>query len=189
MPTFLCGHGNWHLEDGFARVPSGTQVTFYTQNAKTLFLPEALKILEGTTQFQDSQLDIYHEGQSVPNMTLSDGGPEWRAKFELSAKKRSDAYKLIFADKDNPKKLSDVMQFLEGEQLVWVACRALALDKISGLVGGEKVLVGPRIGVNVRENPTTLYSAYIASKGEAPKNVDKGTFRGFMPPGWNVAKP
>jgi hypothetical protein len=36
------------------RVPEDTRVTFYTQNAKTLWIQEAVKILNGTTQFNDS---------------------------------------------------------------------------------------------------------------------------------------
>ncbi|MGA7318522.1 MAG: putative adhesin [Silvibacterium sp.] len=189
MPTFLCGHGNWHLKDGFARVPTGTQVTFYTQNAKTLYLQEALKILDGTTQFTEGQRDVYKTGQAVPNMTLSDGGADWRAKFELAAKSQTGPYKLVFADEGHPKKLSEIMTFLEGEELVWVACRAVRLNKVSMMKGQERVFVGAKLGVNVRENPTTFFSAYVTKGMAAPTNINKEEFRGFMPAGWNAPKP
>ena len=189
MPTFLCGHGNWHLKDGFARVPTGMQVTFYTQNAKTLYLQEALKILDGTTEFTEGQRDVYKAGQAVPNMTLSDGGEDWRVKFELAAKNQTGPYKLVFADKDHPKKLSEIMTFLAGEELVWVACRAVVLNKVFIKQDPIKIFVGPKLGVNVRENPTTFFSAYV-SKGMAPPTaINKDEFRGFMPAGWNARKP
>ena len=188
MPTFLCGHGNWHLKDGFARVPTGTQVTFYTQNAKTLYLQEALKILDGTTEFTASQQDVYKAGQAVPNMTLSDGGADWRAKFELAAESRTDPYKLIFADAGHPKKLSDIMTFLPGEQLVWIACRAVVFNKVTKKEGNVKVFVGAKLGVNVRENPSTFFSAYVSKGMNPPTNIPKDEFRGFMPAGWNNEK-
>jgi hypothetical protein len=62
------------------------------------------------------------------------------------------------------------------------------LKKVIGKVEGENVVVGARIGVNVRENPTTVYSAYIASVGQRPTDIRKATFRGFMPAGWSIAK-
>jgi hypothetical protein len=186
MPTFLSGHGNWYPVDGFARVPTDMRVTFYTQNAKLLWAEEAVKILDGTTQFQ--QLDVYEALQAVPNMTLTDPGPSLKAKFQMAVERRTDAWKIVFADPGNPKKLADIMLALKGEELVWVACRELHLKKVVGRLGNENVSVGPKIGVNVRENPTTLYSAYMASYGRAPSNVDKGTFRGFMPPTWSIPK-
>jgi hypothetical protein len=42
--------------------------------------------------------------------------------------------------------------------------------------------------VNVRENPTTIYSVYISSGSNKPEAVDRATFRGFMPPSWNLTK-
>jgi hypothetical protein len=99
MPTFLCRHGNWYPKTDLPRVPEDTRVTFYTQNAKTLWIQEAVKILNGTTQFNDS-------------------------------------------------------------------CRR---SKDRGQYPGE--------------------SDYIASVGGRPTDVQKSTFRGFMPAGWSVPKP
>ena len=124
----------------------------------------------------------------MPEMTLSDAGPEWRTKFELAAATRKDNWKLVFADPGNPKKLSAIMTALKGEELVWIACRELHLKKVIGKVGNENTVVGARLGVNVRENPTTLYSAYIASVGGRPTDIQKSTFRGFMPAGWSIRK-
>jgi hypothetical protein len=188
MPTFLCGHGNWYPVDGFTRVPPDTKVTFYTQNAKTLWMQEAVKILDGTTQFTERQLDVYTASQAVPQMTLSDAGADWRAKCELAASHRTDAWKLVFADAGSPKKLGDIMNALKGEELVWVACRELHLKKVIGMVAGQNTVVGANLGVNMRENPTTLYSAYVCASGGRPGNHDKATFRGFMPAGWNIPR-
>ena len=187
MPTFLCGHGNWHVKDGYACVPAKTEVKFYTMNAKTLDIEEALKILNGTTGFAGDQCEIRGEFRYVPNMTLTDVGPESRARFELAARQRTDDYKLVFADKDHPKKLNDIMTFLKGEQLVWLACRKLALRTVSGKLNGEKVFVAARLGLNVKENPNTFYSAYVSSRTR-PTDIEKKEFRGFMPAGWNIPK-
>lgn len=188
MPTFLCGHGNWHVRDGFACVPANTQVTFYTQNAKTLDIGEALKILNRTTEFTEEHCDIRGEYRFVPNMTLSDFGKESRARFELAAEKQTGPYKLIFADHDNPKKLSDIMTFLRGETLVWLACRALRLNKVEMRDGGKRVFVGARLGLNVKENPNTFYSAYVSQGMDRPKEIEKKKFYGFMPAGWSAPK-
>jgi hypothetical protein len=189
MPTFLCGHGMWHPKEGYTQVPAGSKITFYTNNIKKLYQEEALKILDGSTQFDPDKLDVREALASVPEMTLSDAGAEFRQKCELAAKRRTrDAWKLVFADAGNPKKLSEVFRSLPAEELVWVACREVELKKVI-VHGARSTFAGALIGVNLRENPTTLYSAYIVGGSGRPEAVDKGTFRGFMPPSWNIPRP
>jgi len=194
MPTFLCGHGLWNLKDGFTRVLANNQVTFYTKNSKTLWMQQDYRILSGTVEFSDKDIDVYGPSTSVPDMTLSHVTPAQRAEFEASAKRRQGPYKLIFADPGHPKKLSGIMAALPGEGLIWLACREVAFKKV---IRGANDLIGARIGVNVRENPTTYYSAFIANTDNPPNvpgvpgparinYVDRGTWRGFMPPSWNI---
>ncbi len=190
MTIFLCGHGNWHLKDGFTVVPANTKVTFYTKNAKTLWIQEAYKVLNGTTQFTENDLDVYGPHSSVPDMTLSAVSAQQRSEFELHAKGRPGNWDQIFADPGHPKKLSTIMGLhtMQGNDLVWLACREVNFNRV--LQGGNK-LVGVQLGVNVRENPTTYYSAYIANRentGAQINYVNKSSFRGFMPAGWNVPK-
>jgi hypothetical protein len=193
MPVFLCGHGTWHLADGFTRVPAGTQITFYTHNAKTLHLPEALKVLDGTTEFTDGQKDVYKAGMGVPNMTLSALTLEQRMRFEQAATQRTDSFVLIFADPDNPKRLSEIMTpsgMGEGNKLIWLACRKVKLEEVKGRVDGQLMYAGARIGVNVRDSPATFYSAKFpsASSRSAPTDQEKKEFRGFMPAGWSLPR-
>ena len=47
MKIFLCGHGGWNPGDGYAKVPAGSTLTFYTQNAKLLKGGDDYKVIAG----------------------------------------------------------------------------------------------------------------------------------------------
>lgn len=171
MTIYFAGHGDWQVKDAdvpWAKVPRGTTMYFYTENAKTLSTAAMtmIAIERGeSAEVAPTGNDILGEAngefgayQTVPNYTLYPDTPEKNAVVEFVI----GAGNVIFVDAptqlctgvgDDGRACIDsglpvhtcgglfADPRVAGQDVVWLACRALGLDD----AGGEA------IGVNAMD--------------------------------------
>jgi len=142
MPTvYLAGHGSWNIaEDGFAVVPRGVTVTFYTESMKNMFTDDMFAIIAGTYKGEVKQL--YEPGSQVPNYTLyPDTVNEARCRQILKARVerlrvhsgRTPPLGLMMPVAGQKSLLSQLMSIMApGTNLIWSACRFTELADTGG---------------------------------------------------------
>jgi hypothetical protein len=122
---FLTGHGGWLPGDGFFGLPSGTTVTFYTENAKLMLASDVYKIVEGT--YTQPPAQVIKQQMSCQNMTLyPDDDSEIQPTLSALAK-NAEGDKCDVIRVTQPMKLRQIVDAFPGGDFVWACCRDLSL--------------------------------------------------------------
>ena len=185
MPmVYLAGHGSWDIKtNGFATVPNGVSVTFYTESMKNLFTSDMFAIISGTYTGEVKQ--VFEPGSQVPNYTLHpDTTNEARCRHLLKTrvdKARTDAGvapKLglmmpIAGQTSTLGKLLSIMQ--PGTNVVWCACRYTELKDVGGKsvgVNGAQGTYGNRDKQGKLGRGDIYFNPGAANASMADKGVD-----------------
>jgi hypothetical protein len=144
MKIFLCGHGGWNPGDGYTKVPKGSTITFYNQNAKLLKGGDDYKVIQGS--FWGQADSVVREFHTCPNMRLYPDNP---AVVAYSESIKQNGTRLLWSNAANGMLLSDIFAANAGNDFVWACCRHVKLRE----QGGEA------LGVNLVEerNKFTKY--------------------------------
>jgi len=122
---FFFGHGGWDprkQKTGFTAVPPGTTFSFYTEANTLMTLEFGLKLIAGTAKLQPDQR--FEEFKSCPNMTLY---PAKEFHGQVSQANAASGATVIVANQ--PLHLSDLFLRYSGNDIIWIACRALELKE------------------------------------------------------------
>jgi hypothetical protein len=137
--VFLSGHGGWHPNQGYAKVPANCTVYFYTHFAKLLMTGMERQILRG----EYKQVERTHtEFNMVPNMKLY-GQPEaWTKSAEENLSEAAwgkSSTIIALDDEDDETTLSEIFAELnEGPRVPeelhfhWLCCSHVGLKSAGG---------------------------------------------------------
>jgi len=141
------GHGKWHpKDDGFFSLPKGVSVDFYSEGGKSLWSGFTYEYLTGSSRAltggaPDSTITEY---RSTPNYTLSelsqsqyDSAQKYFTQGTLAI--NQDYTVLIRKPGSKNVKLAVLCALaseLKCAKIVWLACRAVDLEKVGGLALG-----------------------------------------------------
>jgi hypothetical protein len=120
---YFFGHGGWDprgQESGFTTVPSGSTFSFYTEANTLMTLKFGCELIEGTAKGEPDQK--FAQFQSCPNMTLYPA-PEFHGHVG-QAMAKSGATVIVA---NQALKLKDLFLKYPGQDIVWIACRALEM--------------------------------------------------------------
>jgi hypothetical protein len=147
---FLCGHGGYNPADGWATVPRGSTITFYTPHQKLLKGGDDYKIIQGT--FGQQPDSVIREFRTCPNLRLYPDDPTVIAHSESI---KQGGTTLYWSTEANGQKLSDILA--PGNTYIWAACRHVSFKNAS---------FGEKYGVNLVEEGGGKYSKfdYVAMK-------------------------
>jgi len=121
---FFFGHGGWdprNQKSGFATVPGGSTFSFYTEANTLMTLKFGCDLIAGTATGGPEQK--FEQFQSCPDMTLYPA-PEFHGHVSQAMAKSGST--VIVANK--PMRLSELFLRYPGDDIVWIACRALELN-------------------------------------------------------------
>lgn len=125
MKYFLTGHGGWTPEDGFFSLPTGTTVTFYTDNAKLMISSDVYKILEGS--YKGEPVQVIEQLKMCQNMTLYPDDDSEIPPTVAAINRNPLGAKCDALNVDAPTKLKDIVAAFPGSDFVWACCRDLSL--------------------------------------------------------------
>lgn len=133
---FLSGHGGWVPSQGYAQVPKGCKVHFYTHFAKNLITGMEHKILSGSYNTIERTIE---EFRVCPNMRLSPQPDDWTETAERKLATRNDPdCHLIVCDPGEPVTLDELFEEFsdqelgDGAEFHWLACQTLSLAQVGG---------------------------------------------------------
>lgn len=141
--TYLAGHGQWNLRDGYTEVPAGCTITFYTEFSKNLFTADMKAIIGGT--FAGTPKLVVWEYRSCPNYVLSGDSVSLAACQQLLTGRNDPNLGLImFATGE--RKLSDLFADYKARSahtdFIWCACRYTSLHDAGGKAVGVNAAQG-----------------------------------------------
>jgi hypothetical protein len=165
MAIYLSGHGSWEVQEQdtpWAKVPRGTKIHFYTENAKTLRTAAMVVIavergdtpLPAAGDLLGETNGTFEQYKSCPNYTLFPDTPDKNQVIEAvigtgnvifvnAAKplctgiRKKDGKRCM--DSDDPLHDCDGLfadPRVVGQEIVWLACRALGLEDVGGRATG-----------------------------------------------------
>ena len=135
---FLSGHGGWKPEYGYATVPRGVSVYFYTHFAKTLMTSMEKLILTGAYTTTDR---IVGELSQCPNMQISGQPDAWTTASEAHLNKAywGDESMVLGVPEGEKGRLADFFAMASGAMaqgdkvaIHWIACSTLQLKQVGG---------------------------------------------------------
>ena len=166
MIYFLTGHGGWKPKDGYFDVPKGTEVKFYTQNAKLMLSTDVYKIVDGS--YTGDPTSVVGEFRKCQDMTLYPDDEEFKGPTDAACKKNPNKDARVVRLK-NAALLSQVIEhFGAGHTYVWACCRDLSLrstatqvydPKSQKFVPGTGTKIATQAGINAGQvvTPTPTY--------------------------------
>jgi len=154
--VYIVGHGAWGPTDGYAKVPAGCTVSFYTEFAKTMSGEDADRIVAGTVNRKPHR--TVGEFKMVPNMRYTPDDEENMNDF--FAEKQPGTI-LVYTSDLGGKTLEDVFNTMSVRNvndwdIHWTACAALQL-KATGY-DDAKFVGNPTTGVNLTELDDGYYN-------------------------------
>ncbi len=156
MPLYLVGHGGWNVINSafpYAKVPRGTSISFYTENAKLLGVttaPEIAKLAAADALGESN--GTFEQYKPVPNYTLSplDDYTRWFYGEVIPGCVPVDVDTPLCTGEgdDGPCIESDdplhtctgLFATYAGQEIVWLACRAMMLRPAGGAAAGVNTL-------------------------------------------------
>ncbi len=173
--TYLAGHGQWNLSNGYAKVPPGCSVTFYTEFSKNMFTADMKAIIGGT--FGGTPKLTVEQFKTCPNYTLS-GDPVSLVACQQLLAQRNDPNLAMIMFAAGQFSLSQIFEYFDTQRIetdfVWCACRYTALKDS----GGKSVGVNAAQGTYGDRNNLGKFSANLGTEGFY-----------FNPSNFNRAKP
>lgn len=122
---FFFGHGGWdprNTKTGFTSIPAGTSFKFYTEANALMTLGFGLKLIRGEAVGPpDQEFGAYRQ---CPDMTLHPA-PEFHGQVAAAA--ANTGATVIVANKAI--KISSILDQYKGNDIVWIACRALEMKE------------------------------------------------------------
>ena len=145
--VFVFGHGAWKPGDGFTVVPAGTSVKFYTESNKLMSVAFATELMTG--QAPGARPDMEAGAfRSVQNMRLYPA-PEFHAAVQHAIQVAGGAAGQIkIVSNAGGVTLQTLLEQLKGNDVTWIACRALGMKRPMTKIGGIEQRIE---GVNVRQ--------------------------------------
>jgi Putative adhesin Stv domain len=142
--VFVFGHGAWKPGDGFTVVPAGTSVKFYTESTKLMSVAFATQLMAG--QVPGARPDLEAGAfRSVQNMRLYPA-PEFHAAVQHAIQLAGSAVKIKVVSNAGGVTLQTLLEQLKGDDVTWIACRALGMKRTMTKIGGVEQRIE---GVNV----------------------------------------
>jgi len=154
--AYIIGHGSWKPADGYAKVPAGCSISFYTDFAKTMSGEDADRIVAGTLKrAPHRKIEQY---MMAPNMRYTPDSQENMADFQAEKQKGTV---LIYTTNDQGQTLRELFETmavrrLRDWDLHWTACSALSLRETG--YDGAKFVGNPTTGVNLTELEDGYYN-------------------------------
>jgi hypothetical protein len=141
--TFLAGHGQWNITDGYAEVPKGCSITFYTEFSKNLFTADMKAIIGGT--FTGTPKLVVEEYRSCPNYLLSGDSVSLVACQQLLLGRNDPNLGLIMFN-NGQVRLSEIFAYFKKQNtqthFIWCACRYTNLKDMGGKTIGVNAAQG-----------------------------------------------
>lgn len=132
--TYLAGHGEWSLANGYTAVPKGCSISFYTEAHKNMFTAD-MKAVIGGTYGGSVQLKV-DEYKSCPNYTLHADPVSHQACKALLLGSNQPGLSLVMFSAGGPFTLAQIFDAFSKKQLatdfVWCACRYTILKDVGG---------------------------------------------------------
>ncbi|HEY0940369.1 MAG TPA: hypothetical protein VGE08_09760 [Steroidobacter sp.] len=154
--VYIVGHGAWAPKDGYAKVPAGCTISFYTEFAKTLSGDDADRIVAGTLKRPAHR--TVGEFKMVPNMRYT---PDDDDNMEDFKAEQQPGTILIFTQSNAGQTLEQLfhviaLKGIRNWDMHWTACSALQL-RATGY--DDRRFVGnPMTGVNLTEMDKGYYN-------------------------------
>lgn len=142
---FVFGHGEWRPGDGYTVVPAATSVKFYTEANRLMSVAFATQLMTGQAPGAqpDQEAGPY---QSIQNMRLYPA-PEFHNDVQLAVQQAGGAAGQIrIVNNAGGVTLDALLAELKGNDITWIACRALGLRRTLTRIGGVEQRIG---GMNV----------------------------------------
>ena len=144
---FVFGHGGWKPADGYTVIPAGTSVKFYTEANKLMSVAFATQLITGQAPGAQPDLEA-GPFRSVQNMRLYPA-PEFHSAVQNAVHQAGGAAGQIkIVDKAGGVTLEALLAQLKGNDVTWIACRALSMNRPQTKIGGVEQRIE---GVNVRQ--------------------------------------
>ena len=138
---FVFGHGEWKPSDGYTVVPAGTSVKFYTEGNKLMTVAFATQLMTGQDggAMPDLEAGAF---RSVQNMRLYPA-PEYHAAVQQAIQQAGGtAGDIRIVNNAGGVTLQSLLEELKGNDLTWIACRALGLKEVNTKIGGAQQRIG-----------------------------------------------
>jgi len=138
--VFLHGHGSWHPQMGYTKVPQGCSVSFYTHFAKLLNQTMVAKIFDGS--FAGELERTVGQFMTLPNLRMSSltvGQKTWAENMWAGSPIAPGKGILMLpaAPPTQRRTLDELMasavkQLGNDIQFRWLCCQSLALKQVGG---------------------------------------------------------
>jgi putative adhesin Stv-like protein len=143
--VFVFGHGEWKPSDGYTVVPAGTSVKFFTEGNKLMSVAFATQLMTGQAPAARPDMEA-GAFRSVQNMRLYPA-PEFHSDVQQAVQQAGGAAGDIRIVSDaGGVTLQALLEDLKGNDITWIACRALGLKEVNTKIGGAAQRIG---GMNV----------------------------------------
>ncbi|HEX8985204.1 MAG TPA: hypothetical protein VF767_07230 [Bryobacteraceae bacterium] len=141
MPNvFVFGHGGWTPSDGYTQVPANTSIRFFTEANRLMSVDFAVRLMSGTAGVvePDLQVGAYH---SVQNLRLHPA-PEFHGQVLHAIGLAGVNVQIKVVQNPAGVRLQNLLAQLKGNDITWIACRALQLQVVRTRIGGVQQRIG-----------------------------------------------
>ncbi len=130
---FVFGHGGWAPNDGYTQVPPKTSVRFFTEGNRLMSVDFAVRLMSGNAPGAqpDMEASAY---RSVQNLRLYPA-PEFHGEVQHAIALAGGGVQVRIVQDPNGVTLARLLAELKGNNITWIACRALGLHKVKTRVG------------------------------------------------------
>ena len=131
---YLAGHGTWNMADGYAEVPKGCSISFYTEFSKNMFTSDMKEVIGGT--FQGAVKLMVGAYKTCPNYTLSADSASLDACRALLLARNNTNLSLVMFGSGPDMTLKEIFADAKARDLasdfIWCACRHTGLRDAGG---------------------------------------------------------
>ena len=141
MPNvFVFGHGGWTPNDGYAQVPANTSISFFTEANRLMSVDFAVKLMSGTAGVVEPDMQV-GAFRSVQNMRLYPA-PEFHGQVLQAISLAGANVQVRIVQNPAGVRLQTLLTELKGNDITWIACRALQLKVVQTRIGGVQQRIG-----------------------------------------------
>jgi hypothetical protein len=142
--VFVFGHGGWSPGAGYTSVPANTSVKFYTEGNKLMSVAFATQLMTGGAPNARPDLEA-GAFRSVQNMRLYPA-PEFHCDVQRAIQQAGGAAgRIVIVNNPGGVTLQALLLELKGDDVTWIARRALSMNQARTKIGGVEQRIG---GVN-----------------------------------------
>jgi hypothetical protein len=132
--VYLGGHGAWTIKDGYAEVPKGCTISFYTEFSKNMFTSDMKAIIGGT--FNGSVKQKIEQYKTCPNYTLSPDSVSYAECRTLLLARNDANLSLVMFPSGPDWTLKSIFEWASKGRIaadfIWCACRFTGLKDEGG---------------------------------------------------------